>query len=301
MYLRSVVSILGQNRFEEARLQLIALSTSPADEEYFLSSRRFWSKEELEVVENGGSGRGPTSPARRRPKTLPTWKTSRRLHNSGVALVHSSSIATIDSRTMQRGTRSRRMSTAERGSGIFYQDSGGSHPPVQSLEFPSQSRRLQGLSSGVRHKDSGPKDRAKHRNCGYVRLRVTRGCVQPGRKIDTEVTRHPSAALACITPDDIERLLLEVKPVNATTVVCAIVMSLLAPDDNVPENVCWPQGFEAMARDAVAFLSRLHETSGRAVNPFKARALRFVLQREDILPMVIEQQGAHTVARYSLC
>ena len=37
-------------RYEEARSQLVSLSTSPADEEYFLRSRRFWSEKELGVA-----------------------------------------------------------------------------------------------------------------------------------------------------------------------------------------------------------------------------------------------------------
>ncbi|CAM9583014.1 unnamed protein product, partial [Hapterophycus canaliculatus] len=52
--------------YEEARSQLVSLSTTPADEEYFLSSRRFWSKEELGDSGSGG-GVAFSPPAHRRP------------------------------------------------------------------------------------------------------------------------------------------------------------------------------------------------------------------------------------------
>lgn len=304
---RSAVILLDQNRFEEARLQLVALSTSPADEEYFLSSRRFWTREELDLVENGGSFSGQTSPVRRRPKAVSGWKNSTRIYSSGVPLLHSNSIPTLDSRTILRGTKSGRISTPERGGRISFEDSGTSYPPVHYLDPPSHSRHVQGLRSDVRHTDSRGNDKAENRNCGDGRSCSTRRTVQPGRKMGSKgqqrlsFTLHSSAALACITVDDIERLLQDDKPLDATTVVCAIVMSLIAPNHRVPEIVRWPPGFKAMAHDAGAFLTRLHDMSGRVVSPFKAQALRFVLQREDILPMVIEKQGGHTVARCELC
>lgn len=110
-------------------------------------------------------------------------------------------------------------------------------------------------------------------------------------------TDEGSSALACISPEDVERLLAEKRPIAGTTVVCAAVVFLLRPDDNVPEDFCWPQGFEAVARPADEFLLRLHEVGSRAVSAFKARALRFMLEREDVLPVAIESEGAHTVAR----
>lgn len=106
-----------------------------------------------------------------------------------------------------------------------------------------------------------------------------------------------SAALSCLAADDVERLLEDENPVPATTVVCAAIVFLLAPDNQVPEDFCWPRGFEVVARPADEFLRRLNDISGTTVSSFKARVLRFLLQKEEVLPAVIELQGGHAVAR----
>lgn len=106
-----------------------------------------------------------------------------------------------------------------------------------------------------------------------------------------------SAALSCLTVDDIERLLQEEDLLPATTAVCAAIVFLLAPEGQPPEDFYWPRGFEAVALPAEDFLLKLHTVSGSAGSSSKAQILRFVLQREHIMPAAIELQGGHAVAR----
>lgn len=106
-----------------------------------------------------------------------------------------------------------------------------------------------------------------------------------------------SAALSCLTVDDIEQVLREVDPLPATVAVCAAVVFLLSPEDQPPANFLWPQGFEAVALPVEDFLWRLHEASGGTASSTKAQFLVPVLQREYLIPEVIERQGAHAVAR----
>lgn len=110
-------------------------------------------------------------------------------------------------------------------------------------------------------------------------------------------TQDTPGALADVSPADIEQLLGETEPPPATTVVCAAMVFLLAPEGKNPEGFSWPQGFEAWARPAEAFLQRLRDASSTAVSPSKAQALRSVLQTEDLLPVALEQGSGHTVAR----
>lgn len=106
-----------------------------------------------------------------------------------------------------------------------------------------------------------------------------------------------SAALSCLTVDDVEQILREVDPSPATVAVSAAVVFLLAPDDQEPVDFLWPQAFEAVALPAEDFLLRLHRASGGTASLAKASFLAPVLQREHLLPGVIEQQGEHAVAR----
>ncbi|CAN0578725.1 unnamed protein product, partial [Ectocarpus sp. 12 AP-2014] len=88
-------------------------------------------------------------------------------------------------------------------------------------------------------------------------------------------------------------------PLPATVAVCAAVVFLLGPEDQLPSDFLWPQGLEAVALPAEDFLRRLHDTSGQRASSSKAQFLAPVLQREHLLPEVIERQGGHAVA--SLC
>lgn len=106
-----------------------------------------------------------------------------------------------------------------------------------------------------------------------------------------------SAALSCLTVDDIEQVLREVDPLPATVAVCAAVVFLLSPEDQPPAGFLWPQGFEAVALPVEDFLWRLHEASGGTASSTKARFLAPVLQREDLVPEEIERQGEHAIAR----
>lgn len=106
-----------------------------------------------------------------------------------------------------------------------------------------------------------------------------------------------SAALSCLTVDDIEQVLREVDPLPATVAVCAAVVFLLSPEDQPPPDFLWPGGFEAVALPVEDFLWRLHEASGGTASSTKAHFLAPVLQRGDLLPEVIEREGGHAVAR----
>lgn len=134
------------------------------------------------------------------------------------------------------------------------------------------------------------------------RARQTQGC--GGERGGADVWSRPdrfgggsSAALSCLTVDDVEQVLREVDPLPATVAVCAAVVFLLSPEDQPPAEFLWPQGFEAVALPVEDFLWRLHEASGGAASSTKARFLVPVLQRRYLVPEVIERQGAHAVAR----
>lgn len=159
----------------------------------------------------------------------------------------------------------------------------------QGGSMPRPARRLQDLrevavgeagGSGERGQEGGDEER---------------GHVDVWRRSD-HFGGGNSAALSCLTADDIELLVRERDPSPATTAVCTAIVILLAPEDQPPEDFCWPQGFESVALPAEPFLWRLYEASGSTGNPFKAHVLRFVLQRKDFLPAEIERQGEHAVA-----
>lgn len=116
-----------------------------------------------------------------------------------------------------------------------------------------------------------------------------------GGDVNQEGEVKPSS-LASLTAQDIQSLLEEKTPIPAAAVVCAAVAFLLSPDEKLPDDFHWPQGFEAVALPVEDFLDKLHEASRGAVSPLKARALKCIMQREEVLPMVIERQGKHAVA-----
>lgn len=210
---------------------------------------------------------------------------------------------------VQHGRKARRRDKPDWGDRVCHSGGDGRRQAVPSPGYSPQGHRSEGLRSLVRERQTGGKGvefgkEGLQGQCDRDRRHVVRHPAgrhdQWGVRTSDEglpLPRVPSAALACISPADIERLMAETNPANATTVVCAAVAFLLAPDDNAPEDFCWPQGFEAIARPAEMFLKRLQNNSSRVANPFKARVLRFVLQREDILPVVVEQQVGRTAAR----
>lgn len=158
----------------------------------------------------------------------------------------------------------------------------------------------QGLST--RHHEVCSRDRRE----GAVRTREDDGgCKvqtnavgwnQPGGDGANQEGEVKPLSLASLTAQDIQSLLEEETPIPAAAIVCAAVAFLLAPDDKLPEDFHWPQGFEAVALPVEDFLDKLHEASKGAVSSFKARVLKFVMQRRDMLPVVIEQQEQHAVA-----
>lgn len=268
----------------------MSLSTSLADEEYFLSSRRFWSKAELEYTESCRPQSSPPPP-----------------HQHPVTLGHGKrpSFATpMESRRhLGRPDRKKRFLTAG-GRQPFHDNRQGKqkqgvdhfgHGPVSYQgDMPRQARRLQGLHAGYTGRP-GETGVGVHGNEDVVRGKAD-VWIRP-EEDDRDLQSGKSSALSCLTTDDIEWLAREENPSPATTVVCATIAFLLASDDQVPEDFCWPRGFEEVALPAEKFLLRLHEFSGRIVSSFKARVLTFVLQKEEILPMVIEREGGHVVAR----
>lgn len=168
-------------------------------------------------------------------------------------------------------------------------------PSRQQRELPPayQTRRLQGL----------PTDGQPGRTAGGGASQ-SQGDVW-GQEGGVDVWSRPdrfrggnSAALSCLTVDDIEQILRTVDPLPATVAVCAAVVFLLTPEDQPPVDFLWPQGFEAVALPAEDFLWRLNEISGSTASSRKARFLAPVLQREYLLPEVIEREGGHAVARY---
>ena len=263
----------------------MSLSTSPADEEYFLRSRRFWSREEL--GETGG-GCSPPPPHRRQPGTLTRGGDKRSTVTSDAAVTGREA---VDGAPL-RGTK--RLSDGE---GSDRADLFSGRLPAsrhqRGLPPPRRARRSQGgapQSDGQEARSTG----------GSVR-RAPEG---DGERGGADVWSRPdrfgggsSAALSCLTVDDIEQVLREVDPLPATVAVCAAVVFLLSPEDQPPADFLWPQGFEAVALPVEDFLWRLHEASGTTASSTKARSLVPVLQREHLIPELIERQGAHAVAR----
>lgn len=306
---RGVTLTCGRDllRYEEARSQLVSLSTSLADEEYFLSSRRFWSKEELRNT--GGCGpQVSSSLSRRRPPILRRGKrtafaaASQGRSGFDGGLEQETALRRDKGGCLGRAHRSRRHPTGGRGylfrgDGVGMQQHGvelfGQGLMNRQEDFPRQTRRLQGLGTGVIGKVGVAQEgEGVH---GSKEHGIREGPDECGENIQWGSGK--SAALSCLTAHDIEQLLREENPLPVTTAVCAAIVFLLAPDDRVPENFCWPQGFEAVAMPAADFLWRLHKSSALTASPFKARVLKLVLQREDTMPVAIERQGAHAVAR----
>lgn len=272
----------------------MSLSSSPADEEYFLSSRRFWSKEEL-----GDTGGGSSSPPphRRPPGTL--TRGSKRLAFTAAA-------AAAASASGRGGADGSRRSMTER-----QQSDGGSDDRVdlfgtrlpnrqqqQQREFPParQTRRLQG---GFRTDGQAERTAAGGGGKAPPQSQGDDFEIEGGADVWSRPDQFGggnSAALSCLTVDDIEQILRAVDPLPATVAVCAAVVFLLTQEDQPPVDFLWPQGFEAVALPAEDFLWRLHETSGHTASSTKAQFLAPVLQREYLLPEVIERDGEHAVA-----
>lgn len=126
--------------------------------------------------------------------------------------------------------------------------------------------------------------------------KVTVDSNQTGGDDASQEGKVKSSSLAGLTVQDIQSLLEEETPIPAAAVVCAAVAFLLSSDEKFPEGFHWPQGFEAVALPVNEFLDKLHDASRGEVSPFKARALKSIMQREDMLPMVIERQGQHSIA-----
>lgn len=287
-----------RSRYEEARSQLVSLSSSPADEEYFLSSRRFWSKEELGDA-RGGSSPPPTH--RRPPGTIARGGgTGKRLASTAGFAV--SGRGDVDGGA-QRGARERYRDSGGGGGG----GGGGDHnaggiPPNPRHRGPPRPRQAR-----PPHDLGTDEQEAGHTawSAGSVRWQGQEGAAAAGQRGEVDVWSRPdrvgggsSAALSCLTVDGVEQVLREIDPLPATVAVCAAVVFLLAPEDQPPADFLWPQGFEAVAVPAEDFLLRLHEASGRTASSSKARFLVPVLQREELIPEVIERQGGHAVARY---
>lgn len=243
----------------------MSLSTSPADEEYFLSSRRFWNKEELSEAGTFG----PQSSPPRRPLAIP-GRGGRR-SNAAPTLGRSSSSGVFEQGGTQRGK------TGYKGWVGRSTNSGGRARAGDGEGAGGDGGGGGGLTSGANsdpeHWDSRPEEWG-------------------GQWIEGQ-----SAALSCLSAADVERLLENESPLPATTVVCAAIVFLLAPDNQLPQDFCWPRGFETVARPTDEFLRRLNEVSGTTVSSFKARVLRVLLQKEEFLPAAIERQGGHAVAR----
>eukprot|EP00752_Nemacystus_decipiens_P009179 g8200.t1 len=271
--------------YEEARSQLVSLSTSPADEEYFLRSRRFWSKEELGDT---GGGCSPPPPHRRHPAGTLTRGVKRSAFAAGAA---------VSGREATDG--------AQFGGTERLSDGEGSERADLFSERPA-NRHQRGLPPPRRtRRPMGPcvTEGQEIRTAGGSARQAQRGDDERG---DADVWSRPdrfgggsSAALSCLTVDDIEQVLREVDPLPATVAVCAAVVFLLSPEDQPPADFLWPQGFEAVALPVEDFLWRLHEASGGTASSTKARFLVPVLQREHLIPEEIERHGGHAVA--SLC
>lgn len=310
-------SVLRQSRYEEARLQLVSLSTSPEDEEYFLGSRRFWSKEEL-----GAHNTLPLAPQL-------TGESSRLQRMSPAGRHQSRSMNSLGEWTIQDtpyGATGKRRQRKEYGSP--YHDEGWRIRDPPGRKGPRSDEHLVGQDCYVYALGKSPRRRFRRdRNAlvagnrgigrmgavaqmggseddkvqGWVDGQAAEGnrprCGQDSLETEKSSRREPCMALTNLVPEDINSLLCERQPLPATTIVCAAVVYLLSPDESSPQDFCWPQGFEAVARPAEKFLQTLQTLHGAMVSSSKARILKPLLQRQDVLPVVIEQHGGHTVAR----
>lgn len=191
---------------------------------------------------------------------------------------------------------------------------GGSGRSGRSLRgdgFGPQEPRVDRLGQGTLNRQEGsmPRPTRRLQDHRVVAVGGVGGSGEEGQEGGDEERGHvdvwrrsdhfgggSSAALSCLTADDIELLVREQDPSPATTAVCTAIVILLAPEDQPPEDFCWPQGFKSVALPAEPFLWRLYEASGSTGNSFKAHVLSFVLQREGFLPVEIERQGEHAVA-----
>ncbi|CAM9724568.1 unnamed protein product [Ectocarpus sp. 6 AP-2014] len=277
----------GLSTWQQARSQLVSLSSSPADEEYFLSSRRFWSKEELGDSMGGSS---PPAPHRRPPGTIARGGKRSGCSTSAAAASRRGGGAEAGQRDAT-GRFSNDGTCGDNGGADLFGERPQNH---QQRGFPptrQQTRISQGVPAdgqeGVQFKAGGGGGHSSERGGADVWSRPDR------------FGGGNSAALSCLTVDDIEQILRELDPLPATVAVCAAVVFLLGPEDQLPSDFLWPQGFEAVALPAEDFLRRLHETSGQRASSSKAQFLAPVLQREHLLPEAIERQGGHAVA--SLC
>ena len=283
-------------RYEEARSQLVSLSTSPADEEYFLSSRRFWSKEELGDTRGGSS----PPPPHRRPPPGTTARGGKRLASTAGFAVSGGRGDVTDG--AQRGGQERTSNGGGGGGGGDDDDNTGDMWPNtqhRGLPPPRQARRFHGLGA------YGQAGHAAASGASSSARQSQAGGGSDGDRGEADVWSRPdrigggrSAALSCLTVDGIEQVLREIDPLPATVAVCAAVVFLLAPEDQPPADFLWPQGFEAVAVPAEDFLLGLHEACGRTASSAKARFLVPVLQREHLIPEEIERQGGHAIARY---
>lgn len=284
---------------------MVSLSSSAADEEYFLQSRRFWSKEELQTAGYYGAQQ-PFVPHRRPPSKLGR---SGKCVASGLGRSSSAGFLDEQSGTRKgdyRGPTDPAWSKTEVGVGR--RGSLVKEPVNDPLVRAAvtrhggglsshDSKRLQDLRAGIlgRTEKTGGEgaENGTRQDRGGAEVWT---CSEKGD--DPCRGDGGSAALACLTTGDVERLLIEDDPPPATRAVCAAILFLLAPDDHIPEDTRWPQGFEGVAIPAENFLRRLGDVSGRTATSLKARMLKFGLQRDDMLPTLMEQQGAHAVARY---
>lgn len=293
-------------RYAEARSQLVSLSTSPADEEYFLRSRRFWSEKELGVA--GACGELSPPPPLRRRRSLGT-RGGPNADGTGTG----GSEQDAPSRR-SKGVYVNRLDPG--GSGQLMNGGGGGYGgsgrSLRGDGFDPQEPRVDRFGPGAHNHRGGSTPRPSRHledlravSVGEVggsgegalegRDGEDRGHVDVWRRSD-HFGGGNSAALSCLTADDIEQLLREQHPSPATTAVCTAILILLAPEDQPPEDFCWPQGFGSVALPAEPFLWKLYEASGSTGNPFKAHILRFVLQKEEFLPAEIERRGEHAVA-----
>lgn len=232
-------------------------------------------------------GSSPTAPHRRPPGTI-----ARGGKRSGNTTSAAASGRGADAGAGQRGATGRFSNDGTCGDYGGADLFGGRPQNHQQRGFPpprQQTRSLPGVRAdgqeGMHFQAGGEKEHSSERGGADVWSRPDR------------FGGGSSAALSCLTVDGIEQILRELDPLPATVAVCAAVVFLLGPEDQLPSDFLWPQGFEAVALPAEDFLRRLHETSGQRASSSKAQFLAPVLQREHLLPEVIERQGGHAVAR----
>ena len=272
-------------RYDEARSQLLSLSRNPADEEYFLHSRRFWSKREL--GDHKGVGNQSPPPSRRslgleRSKRCALGESV----SEGGGISHE---AAVCRRKSFGRDRTRWLETRPRYVDIYGQDAIGTQrgSTHHGTRFRSQGADVAiSRGGGIR----GREDDDRHK------IKVEADVWGRTEGDDCDLVEGKPASLASLSAQDVQRLLKEDAPLSTTMAICAAVVFLLTPDDQAPEDFHWPQGFEAVAIPVEDFLRKLHEISGRTISSFKSRVLKFVMQRQDMLPVVIERQGRHTVA-----